>query len=284
MRLQGQQGLCADHGYAMAALLIGMSVAAVLMTAVMPVWKQATRRERESELIFRGQQYVRAIGLFQKKSGPGVLPPNLDVLISGRFLRKKFKDPITNQDFDLLSPTNAAGTAAPGQTPPGASPAQQPVGGRGGVQTSGAVVGGQPAGGAQAAGIPVQAGRGGATGGIIGVVSKSKDASIRLYNGRTHYNEWQFIFVQQAQAGGAGAGQPGGVPGQPGAAGRGSAPQRGGPPATGPGTQGSGRPGPGRGFGNPPVFPQGGRGSQPSAPTGTQPAGTQPASPFQPRR
>src|SRR3954452_18266186 len=273
MRLHGQEG------YAMAALLIGMSVAAVLMTAVMPVWKQATRRERESELIFRGQQYVRAIGLFQKKSGPGVLPPNLDVLISGRFLRKKFKDPITNQDFDLLSPTNAAGTAAPGQTPPGASPAQQPPGGRGGVQTSGAVAGGQPAGGAQTAGVPVQAGRGGATGGIIGVVSKSKDASIRLYNGRTHYNEWQFIFVQQAQAGGAGAGQPGGVPGQPGAAGRGPASPRGGPPATGPGTQGSGPPGPGRGFGNPPVFPQGGRGSQPSAPTGTQPAGTQPASP-----
>lgn len=262
----------------MAALLIGMSVAAILMTAAMPVWKQASRRERESELIFRGQQYVRAIGLFQKKSGPGVLPPNLDVLISGRFLRKRFKDPITNQDFDLLSPTNAAGTAAPGQTPPGASPSQQAPG-RGGFQTSGAVVGAQPASGAQQAGVPVQAGRGGVTGGIIGVVSKSKDASIRLYNGRTHYNEWQFIFVQQAQAAGPGAGQPGGVPGQPGGIGRGGNPQRGGPPVLGPGTQGTGRQGPGRGFGGPPATPQGGRGSQPPAPTGTQPTSI-----FQPRR
>jgi len=264
----------------MAALLIGMSVAAVLMTAVMPVWKQQSRREREAELIFRGQQYVRAIGLFQKKSGPGVLPPNLDVLVSGRFLRKKFKDPITNQDFDLLSPTNAAGTATPGQTPAGASPAQQPPG-RGGAQTSGAVVGGQPAtAGQSGAAVPVQAGRGGTTGGIIGVVSKSKDASIRLYNGRTHYNEWQFIFIQQAQAAGQGGapGQPGGVPGQPGGVGRGGIPQRGGP-TFGPGAQGSGRQGPGRGFGSPTTTPQGGRASQPSTP-----AGTQPTSPFAPRR
>ena len=87
MRLQGQQALRGEQGYAMAALLIGMSVAAVLMTAVMPVWKQETRRERESELIFRGQQYVRAIGLFQKKSGPGVpfcYPAQADILNPGK--------------------------------------------------------------------------------------------------------------------------------------------------------------------------------------------------------
>lgn len=262
----------------MAALLIGMSVAAVLMTAVMPAWKQMVRRERESELIFRGQQYARAIGLFQKRAGPGVLPPNLDVLISGRFLRKKFKDPITNQDFDLLSPTNAAGSATPGQAPgqaqPGGSPSAAP--GRGGFQTSGSVVGASPG----AAPGTQPGGRGGATGGIMGVASKSKEASIRLYNGRTHYNEWQFVFVQQAPAAGqGGAGQPGGVPGQPGGVGRGGAPQRGGPSTFGPGGQGTGRQGMGRGLGNAPQTPQGGRGPQP----GPQP-GTQSTSPFQPRR
>src|SRR3954452_22700644 len=109
--------LPSQRGYAMAVLLVGMSVAAVLMTAAMPVWKQVTRREKEAELIFRGQQYVRAIALFQKRSGPGVLPPNVDVLVTGRYLRKKFTDPITNQDFDLLSPVQAAGQApgVPGQ-------------------------------------------------------------------------------------------------------------------------------------------------------------------------
>ncbi len=222
----------------MAALLVGMSVAAVLMTAVMPVWKQMSKRERETELVFRGQQYVRAISLFQKRSGPGVLPPDVDVLVTGRFLRKKFKDPITNQDFDLLSPTQAAGQSGAAQPPPGAGrgfQAPAPAGGQG----QGRVIGAQ--GGAAA---------GGAAGGIIGVASKSKEESLRIFNGRTRYNEWQFIFVQQATPGqGGGAGGPGrGGPGAPGG-GRGDQPQQ-------PGGIGGGRGGQGRGGG--PFGPQGG--------------------------
>ena len=208
MKLRGQQG------YAMAVLLVAMSVAAVLMTAVMPTWKQMTRREKEAELIFRGEQYVRAIGLFQKRAGPGVLPPNLDVLVDQRFLRKKFKDPITNKDFDLLTPTTAAGRGggAPGQPTTGA-PGQQAQQGRGGL-SAGAVIAPQGA----------TAGRG-ATG-IMGVASKSKDSSIRVYNGRTHYNEWQFVYVVQTQApgaagpGGAQRGGPGGQGQPPGIGGR----------------------------------------------------------------
>ncbi len=227
----------------MAALLIGMSVAAVLMTAVMPVWKQLSKRERETELVFRGQQYVRAISLFQKRSGPGVLPPNVDVLVTGRFLRKKFKDPITNQDFDLLSPTQAAGQAGAAQQ---AGSAQQPGSGRGA----------QPATTGQGRVIGAQGGAagGGATGGIIGVASKSKEESLRIFNGRTRYNEWQFLFVQQATPGQGGAGRGGGAPG----GGRGApTPQPGGGIGTGRGGQGRGAGpfGPG-GAGQPPPTPQ----------------------------
>ena len=32
-------------------------------------------------------------------------------------------------------------------------------------------------------------------GGIIGVTSKSTDTSIRLYKGRSHYNEWAFVYT-----------------------------------------------------------------------------------------
>ena len=42
-------------------------------------------------------------------------------------------------------------------------------------------------------------------GGLIGVVSKSKEDSIRNYRGRTKYNEWQFVFAN------ANRGNPGGV-------------------------------------------------------------------------
>ncbi len=45
----------------MAVLLVGMSVMAVMLTVAMPVWKQTTQREKETELVFRGEQYARAI-------------------------------------------------------------------------------------------------------------------------------------------------------------------------------------------------------------------------------
>ena len=82
----------------MAALLVAMSIMAVMMTVAMPVWKHTGQREKEEELVFRGLQYVHAIGMFQRKFA-NAYPPNIDVLVDQRFLRKKYKDPITNDDF-----------------------------------------------------------------------------------------------------------------------------------------------------------------------------------------
>src|SRR5438270_7712596 len=120
MKLRGQAHqyfFCEDSGndgYAMAALLIAMSIMAVMMTVAMPVWKQTAQREKEEELVFRGKQYVHAIGLFQKKFA-NAYPPNIDVLVDQRFLRKKFKDPITNDDFVPIP----AGQTVPGTQQPG---------------------------------------------------------------------------------------------------------------------------------------------------------------------
>jgi len=221
MQLAGQvkstraEGRTSEQGYAMAALLIAMSVMAIMMTVVMPVWKQAAQREKEEELVFRGKQYVHAIGLFQRKFA-NAYPPNFDVLVEQRFLRKKFKDPITNDDFVPLGAGQAP--AGVGQPPPGAAgqgsqsaggrppaaattTAQQP-GGVGRGSTSPSPMGSSTPGGI--GGGP--GGAGGTTAGVSGVTSKSKDQSIRLYNGRSHYNEWAFIYMPQTQ-------QPGGVPG-----------------------------------------------------------------------
>jgi type II secretory pathway pseudopilin PulG len=191
----------------MAALLVAMSVMAIMFTVAMPVWKQAARREKEEELVFRGRQYVHAIGLFQRKFA-NAFPPNIDVLVEQRFLRKKFKDPITNDDFAPI----AAGQGVPGGT-------QTPAGQRGATGSTGSTARGQaptaPAGQSAAGrvgGPPISAG-GQTQGGIQGVASKSKDQSIRLYNGRGHYNEWAFVYIQQQQAAGAGAAPGSGVPG-----------------------------------------------------------------------
>ena len=219
MKLHGQ------HGYAMVALLVAMSIMAIMMTVALPTWRQMAQREKEAELIFRGQQYARAIGLFQKKSGPGVLPPNIDALVDGHYLRKKYKDPITGGDFDVL----LAGTADLHTRREHGEPDTA-------TQTGGGAV--PPGGSAQAASM----GRGG----VMGVASKSKDASIRIYNGRTHYNEWQFVYVMQTSA-----------PGQ--ASGSGGQPQRGGQNQGAGGAGGrTGGPGNGRGRGNgPPGGPNG---------------------------
>src|SRR5262249_36612294 len=125
-------------------------------------------------------------------------------------------------------------------------------------------------------------GVGGSLAGVAGGTSKSKDQSIRLYNGRNHYNEWAFIYTPQLQAGqtgtsppgvlggaGRGRGQPGQTgtgTGQPGSdpfgRGRGNDPNRGtGPfgPGPGQGPFGPNNPPGGRGFGpgtSPqPIFP-----------------------------
>jgi type II secretory pathway pseudopilin PulG len=234
MQLRGQQG------YAMAVLMVGMAILAILMTAAMPVWRQASQREKEEELVFRGQQYVRAIKLFSQKAGPSVLPPSVEVLVSQKFLRKKFKDPITGLDFDLLGATQTAapGSGRGGPAPPGSGAATRPS--QPAVPANGTP--GGPGGTPQSPVAPATAGtiiqgRGGAgANGIIGVASKSKETSIRIFNGRTHYNEWPFVYVQQVQQPGTAAPGPGGAPQRGG-------PQRGGAGQPGRGGAPNGRPG-----------------------------------------
>jgi len=264
-----------EHGYAMAALLVGISVMAVVMSMAMPVWSTAAKRAREDELVFRGEQYARAIGMYQRKYA-NALPPSIDVLVNERFLRRKYLDPITGGEFQAL--TGATGQAAAGQAAPGLPGASgagragaqpgaggaQPVGGAG-AQSSfgGRGVAGGGAGQGRQAGTSVGGtsfGGGaafGAAGGIVGVASRSTEKSLRLYNGRGAYNEWTFIAVQRSlQAGGGAAGAQ--APGQ-GAAGRGG---RGGDRGTGPGTAPN-RPAGGAGSFRPPTGDN--RGFRPSS-------------------
>ena len=249
MGLQRQDG---ERGYAMAALLVSLAVMSVLMTAALPAWRHQAKREKEAELVFRGEQYVRAIRLWEMKMGPGTRPPSFDILVQQKFLRKKYKDPMTEDgEFQPLF----AGVNLPMQPGPGGSqPGRGAVGGRG-VQP-------QP--------MPQQPGRGGIPtqmggGGILGVVSKSKETSIRIYKGGTHYNEWNFIYANASTApGGRGAPMPGGrgspMPGGRGPDGRGTPPGgRGFGPGMGPGGRGFGPQGPG---GITPTFPPSGRGGR----------------------
>jgi type II secretory pathway pseudopilin PulG len=156
----------AERGFAMAGLLVSIALLSLALSVAMPAWKTLAQREKEEELIWRGQQYDRAIQLYRKKNAaPGA--PSVDKLVEGRFLRKKYKDPITNADFELIGVSQAGN--APG--------VQQPQRGFGQL--------------------------------VGGVRSKSKAKSLRVFNGRTVYSEWQFTYVPW---------KPGGQPTTPGGA------------------------------------------------------------------
>jgi type II secretory pathway pseudopilin PulG len=215
-----------ERGYLMVALLVAMSVMAILMSAALPAYHTMARREKEAELVFRGEQYGRAIGLWQQKFA-NQPAPSIDVLVEQRFLRKKYKDPITNDDFQLLG----AGAAAAGQTPQGATPQ-----GRGGAQQAVQAADQLRRAAQQASGAD---GRGNPVGGIVGVTSKSTEKSLRLYNGRDTYNQWVFMPVARGRAG---AGARGGAPGPEGRGGRGVEGGRGLPQGAGP--RGGGGPAP----------------------------------------
>jgi type II secretory pathway pseudopilin PulG len=245
-----------ERGFMMVALLVLMSVMAITMAAMLPAWNTMARREREAELVFRGEQYARAITLFQRKYA-GAYPPSVDTLINEHVLRKKYKDPITNDDFRTISvgdaislPGQTSGTATVGRggtvttgrdgitiNTPGA--ARQP-------QTSASGRAGTAAGGRGSTGGP--GGRIGG-GGIMGVTSTSDAASFRLYKGADHYNQWLFIATPAATpAGGRGAPTPGagtrgGPAGPTGRGGRATAPGPRGNPFSPPGPTGPAAPG-----------------------------------------
>jgi len=212
-----------ERGYAMAALLVALSVMGVMLSVVMPVWRTATQREREAELIFRGEQYAHAIDLYSRRNGG--YPPSLEILEKGRFIRKLYKDPVSGEsDFQPVFVGQViAGQPVMPRQPATAGPGTS---GTAGQPTTGLARLGQPPGQP-----PVQTvGQRGAIGGgpVIGVVSQSTAESIRQYNGRGRYNEWAFVATAMSQQAGAPNGPQ--VPGTTG-------PGRGAQPGTLPGIQ-----------------------------------------------
>ena len=270
----------------MAALLVGLSVMAVLMGVALPVWNKQAQREREAEYLFRAHEYARGILKFQRKAGPGTLPPTLDLLVEQRFVRRKYKDPLSGQDFQPVyqtaAPIGGSGGAAGGfgATPPGGTGAAggtTPTGGFGGgtstQQTGGTSTTGQTA---AMPGAPV-----------IGVVSKSKATSIKIWNGRTRYDQWAVTYQDVRPGKGLppdilqAINQAGAQPGQPGAAGGFGQPAQGGqnPFGGAGGANPFGQPG---GAGNPFAQPGGGNPfGQPVGQPGANPFGAPGANPFQ---
>ena len=171
-----------DGGYIMVVLLIGMAVSAVWMGAMLPSWRHQAMRQKEADLIFRGEQYARAIALYWRKNNQ-TLPPSIDVLVSQRYLRKKYLDPITGKEFLAVGGAGLSTFASVGQ---------------GGADGRGA--------GPLPLSTQAQVGR---LVGISGVRSTSTATSIVVYRGQTAYSQFPFDYTFALQRMGGGMPQVG---------------------------------------------------------------------------
>lgn len=255
---RAQAGKDRRQGYVLLAIILMLALIVIAAAAAAPDIAMSIRREREAELINRGTQYMRAIQHYYKKFGR--YPTRIEDLENTnnmRFLRRRYKDPITGKDFRLLHFGEVNMSAITGASGAGAGI----LGGAAAAAMSGAFGHGQTANpsmfGQQAAstfgqqpggtmagspGTPVQGLSGSAStstdtlatkvfggGPIIGVASTSHAASIREFNKKNHYNDWYFIYDPSLDRGGLvrGPAQPplagtgGSVVGQPAAAGTG---------------------------------------------------------------
>jgi len=110
-RRQPSRSRSNQDGYALLMAIFMVATVIVMATALTPSILTEGRREREQEVIWSGNEYVRAIQLYYKKNGR--YPQTVDDLSKGtpgvHFLRKDYKDPMNASDgnwrFIYVSPS-----------------------------------------------------------------------------------------------------------------------------------------------------------------------------------
>ena len=94
-------------GFTYLALLAAIVIIGITLGTAARYWSNVSARDKEEELLFRGNQYRNAIENYYYGI-PGKLeyPPSIDELVKDsrsaagkHYLRQKFKDPITGEDF-----------------------------------------------------------------------------------------------------------------------------------------------------------------------------------------
>jgi len=224
-----------QRGYVLLVLLLFVALLSISMLTNVERIEFQIKRDREEELIHRGVQYSRAIRRFIAANGR--YPDSLEELESTnniRYLRKRYKDPITGREFRLLHmedvpylnsgtgmppnlnlgrdtpPTNSA-TVKPSQPAPAAivaanetnadSVVQKPESHEKDVSTS--PCDGAPENIADDSPCKDEAVRAamkdtntqpGNDHPIVGVASISHKETIREFHGQNRYNQWLFIY------------------------------------------------------------------------------------------
>lgn len=221
-----------EAGYMLLAILFMLFLLILAASIAVPTITHEIKREREIEMIHRGEQYARAIKKYYKKFNR--YPTRIEELENTnnlRFLRKRYKDPMNPEGKfrllyfgDLRIAQNAgrgsSGSGASGSqdSPPptstfGQSSDQQQQGSQSsfGSGQSGTLGGSQPGLGSSQSGSQFgsssqqQGGLGGQVfggGPIVGVASSVEKEGIHEFNNKKRYDQWMFLYDPQQDRGG----------------------------------------------------------------------------------
>jgi type II secretory pathway pseudopilin PulG len=88
-----------EDGFVLLAVLFLVVLVLIGLAVAAPKMARSIQREKELELVHRGEQYKRAIKMYYAKFG--AYPTSIDQLLNTndvKFLRKRYKDPITGKD------------------------------------------------------------------------------------------------------------------------------------------------------------------------------------------
>src|SRR5438034_2278341 len=90
-----------EGGYAVMLVLLLATLMFIAAMSAAPNIRNQGRRERETEMVWRGKQYIRGIKMYYRKTGK--FPTSLEDLIKPkigniRFMRQAYKDPMNGKD------------------------------------------------------------------------------------------------------------------------------------------------------------------------------------------
>jgi type II secretory pathway pseudopilin PulG len=221
---------CRESGYVLLAVMLAVTLILVALSIELPRIAQQIKREKEEELVHRGKEYATAVKRFVHKNG-GRYPTSVEQLEDTnhiRFLRKKYKDPMTGEsdwkmvhagEAQIKIPTPNPGLSGPGGTnpglfntgggtnPPGTNPSgnTNPPPGTQPLNNAGGSTFGQTQQGGTGTLVTSNIGNGQTVGGgqIIGVASTSKKQSIKEFNDKDEYDQWYFVYDLRLEQSGA---------------------------------------------------------------------------------
>lgn len=209
-----------EGGFTLLGLLVVVVIVNIGLGVAVTSWMIIDQRAKEAELIWRGQQYIRALQCHRDQTGG--YPEELDELLESDCIRALYPDPMSRDGEWRLLRENDLQPASGGEAARGAAaldaidlelrgPEAFFEGGQAGAGRAGGRAGAGRSGGAQqgpdslrndslrqaferfsALGRALDERTGGGSR-IIGVASTSTQSSLRTYKDELTYDAWWFL-------------------------------------------------------------------------------------------